>query len=185
MTHHRKLIRDEIITRLTDSTEAGDRVYRNAVFKKFNNKTYPFIVLRTIEDDPKLFNESPPEYKRGAVIAIDIYVIGNESIDDDVDMVAAEVEEIMAEANGDYLTPPGGEALLNNILLGPTRIKHLSEGEFRYSVASIAFVAEYYQVFHKSSEGLDDLETVNVKMNLSGKQAAGDQNEDMITGLAL
>lgn len=179
MAHVRKQIRDEIIARLlTDlASDVSTRVFPNR-FRTLMTAELPAILVYTLEEQSEKAVEAPREYSRKVSIAVEIVVRANDSLDDTLDALAEKVENSIFKDE-----TWGGKA--NDTLLGDTSVDLLSEGEKPVGGMKIELIVDYNSRLPEDSNAtaLDDLETVNAKIDVSKDGVAPDgtiESEDTI-----
>lgn len=132
--HVRKQIRDALITTLTGLTTTETRVFPNRVHS-MNSNALPGLIVYTVEEEVE-------EVAIGGIlnrildVAVEAYVATSENIDDDLDLIAAEVET----AIGADLTING---LANHVTLSTTEYFMDDEGKKKTGVARLVFQVQY------------------------------------------
>jgi hypothetical protein len=170
MAHQRKQIRDAVIARLkTDlASDVGTRVFGNRFRTLFPQELPAILVYTSDPETVEIAVEAPREYKRTPHIAIEVVVRADDSLDDALDAFAEKIEQSIFKDE-----TFGG--LCADTLLGETAMDLLSEGDKPIGGMKITLDMPYYQRLPADAgSALDDLDTVNVKTDLSNNGAAPD-----------
>ena len=94
--HARQQIREELLTVLTGSTTAEDRVYSNRM-QNMSEPELPAILIYTKEESAEREGTGrPAKQRRELSVAIELYVSSSTSnLDDEIDNLASEIEQIL------------------------------------------------------------------------------------------
>lgn len=164
MAHQRKLIRDAVIAKLkAANTSAGQRVYGNRAAQIFPNEL-PCILVYTKSEASEISIESPREYKRDLVVALELVAQAatEDALDDVLDAFAEQVEAAIFndETHG---------GLVSDTFLGETEMDILTEGEKPVGAAKISLTMPYYQqVPAAPATPLDAFETAQTTIQVGG-----------------
>jgi hypothetical protein len=181
MAHQRKQIRDAVLARLrTDLvSDFADRIYGNR-FRTLFPQNLPALLVYTAADPEtaEISVEAPREYKRTLRLSIEIVVKADDSLDDALDALAEKVE------NSVFKDETFGGTCADTIL-SETAMDLLSEGEKPIGGMKITLEMPYSQRLPADAgdDDLDDLNTGNVKIDLSQNGAQPDgtiESEDTL-----
>lgn len=127
--HQRKLIRDKIVELLTGATSVGEKVYSSQA-RPLTEAGLPCILVYANSEPVEIFQESPRQYKRNLSISIEIVAKANETLENDLDAIAASVESKLMQdytlgdlaadliLTGTELTiTPNGDTLIGSCVL--------------------------------------------------------------------
>lgn len=177
MTHPRKLIRHAIRDALEGATDAFDRVYatRSIELRKCE---LPVICVYTLEDDvdPASRDTYPRELIRTVPVVIECWIGPSETVDDDMDDFAEQVETAM------HADPFFGGVCSESLLDG-TVIEVLEQGARRLGMVALTYTVRYYSLAPEApADGeLDDFLTVEATHDLGGAVHVDEQAVDLIT----
>ena len=132
--HVRKQIRDYIAALLEDLTTTETRVFTNRV-RAMKKKDLPGLIIYTVEED------SDPgavggHLNRTLDLAVEAYVKTSETIDDDLDTIAAEVETAIA-------SDPTLGGLAQDVLYASSELFLDGEGDKKTGVIRMIFQVGY------------------------------------------
>jgi hypothetical protein len=166
--HPRKLIRAAAVAALIGTapnyaTAAGARVFPTRMIPYKANEL-PAIAVYTLTEtvDPKSRASAPQELARTAELAIEGALEAKQTVDDDLDSLAFDIENAI-EAD-DTLS-----GTVSWVWLKTTELSVLERGDQRIGVVRLVFEAAYYTA--APPEGItipDDLKTVDVRYSLGG-----------------
>ena len=132
--HVRKQIRDAVKTALTNLVTTETRVFTNRV-RAMKKNDLPGLIIYTVEEDSEP-GAVGGQLNRTLDLAVEAYVKTSEIIDDDLDIIAAEVETAIA---GDPTL--GGLAL--DTLISSTEYFLEGEGEKKTGIGRMTFQVGY------------------------------------------
>jgi len=133
MTHARKQIRDAGKALITGLTTTGSQVHAS---RSYTLKTLPALRIYTNEEDIEPDNlSSPCDLMRVLNIVVEAVVAKNDTLDDELDKIIAEVEIVMG---GSTLSGLVRELILTNI-----EIEMSAESNIETGVARMTWRAEY------------------------------------------
>jgi hypothetical protein len=136
MAHVRQQIRDAVATTLTTAvTLVSSRVYTTRVHP-LNEDLLPAISVYTGSEASERYNIGVTDVTRNLSLEIDIYVRETSTFDDDVDAIAVQVEEAMAN---DFTI--GG--LVKSSVLTSTAIQFDGEADQILGVAKLTYAVRY------------------------------------------
>lgn len=98
MSHKRKEIRYAFKSLLEGKTRALFRIWCSRSRPIFDHET-PAVLIWSGDETIEKFNEAPIRYKRTLEINIECYVDSVDEIDDDVDLIMAQVEKAIEDAD--------------------------------------------------------------------------------------
>lgn len=161
MPHQRTLIRQAAKAALLGNTSAGPRVHTSRIVA-WRPKDLPAIAIYTLEEpvDPDSASSAPRELRRSLTLAIEVAAVQQESIDDELDALALQIERAI---HADWTL---GDTAADTILAN-TNVEIMAEGEKIIGVMRIEFTVTYY-TFAPDAEDVDlpDHERSNIRYNL-------------------
>jgi hypothetical protein len=180
LSSHRKNIREAIVETLIDfPTDCGARVYANRVRPVFQTEL-PLILVQTKTESVELFAESGPrEYKR--VLQVDVVILAeaDESCDDVLDLLGAQVE---AALNERHTLDADGEDLCEDVILRGADMGIEKEGNNLLGALRLNYEVPYYTQPVNDAENLEFLNRVDIEYDL---QVSGTENPtDIVDGLS-
>lgn len=160
--HSRRQIRDAIVARLKSAnTNAGQNVFGSRAAPLFKTQL-PAILVYTKTETAEVSIDSPREYQRNLVVALELVASAKteDLLDDALDDLAEQVEiSMFAEET------LGG--LVTDTVLVETEIELLQEGEQPIGAAKISLSMPYFQQLPGDLTGaLDALERIDTKIDL-------------------
>jgi hypothetical protein len=178
MAHPRKLVRNAVVTMLTDATAAGKRVDSSRVdpHKKSQLPAISVYTLHDEVDEEATAGNAPRERTHKLELQIQGYVDVSDTVADDMDDLAEQIEAVM---EGDpYLDGTAGESMLTGTAM------QVREPEGRNDPL-VGVVTLVYSVTYRKSPAvnaaLDDFVTVDAKHQLVGGVADTVPAEDTFT----
>ena len=136
MAHVRKQIRDRVASQLTTAvTLVSSRVYTTRVHP-LNEDLLPAISVYTGNEVSDRYNIGVTDVTRNLSLEIDIYVRETGTFDDDVDAIAVQVEEAMAN---DFTI----NGLVKSSVLTSTAIQFDGEADQILGVAKLTYAVKY------------------------------------------
>ena len=136
MAHNRKLIRHAVKDLLIDNTSAGPNVYPNRETNLWESEL-PAILIYTKDEpeaQPRAVNSQ--QYIRKLTLFIEIKTLATETVDDDLDDLAEEVESII-RAN------PNLNSTATSVQYKGTEIILDATSETEKGVAILTFEVQY------------------------------------------
>jgi hypothetical protein len=147
VTHYRTTIRDAVASILTGLTTTGDRVYKSRYYAYDPakgdgiNGPGPALLIYTIEESSGIDSMGPSRpLLRELSLVIESVVQINETLDDTLDTICAEVESALANESGRAFTL--GD-IVQDHYLASTAIAFRGEGEAATGGAVMTFVVKY------------------------------------------
>lgn len=136
MTHVRKQIRDRIASQLTSNvTLVSSRVYTSRVYP-LTEANLPAITVYTGSENSGRLNMGVGDLNRSLTVDVDLYVRATATFDDDVDAIAVQVEEAIAN---DFTV----NGLAKEAVLTGTDIQFSGDAEQPVGVAKLTFTVRY------------------------------------------
>lgn len=136
MAHVRKQIRDRIASVIsTAGTLVSQRVYTTRVYP-LSAANLPAITVYTGSESSALHTMGSRTMMRNLDVAVDIYVRATETTDDDVDAIAVQIEEAVAN---DFTV----DGLAKSVVLTGTDIDFNAEAEQPIGIARLTFSVSY------------------------------------------
>ena len=136
MAHVRKQIRDRIASVLSTSvTLVKRRVYASRVYPLTEDKL-PAVTVYTGSENSNRLNMGVSDLNRSLTIDVDIYVRMTQTFDDDVDAIAVQIEEAIAN---DFTV----NGLAKEAVLTGTDIQFSGDAEQPVGVAKLTFTVRY------------------------------------------
>lgn len=171
----RKNIRNAIVAVITGETDAGSRVYANRIRPVWDNE-FPVVIVRTVSEDTEIYATAPIEYERTLHVEIELQVTADDSVDDVMDIIGAQLEDRMCQ---DHTL---GE-LCHDVILTGSAMTLDKDGDNLYA----ALVLRYDVIYHTNpaidAENLEYLNRVDVEYELVDSGSGTEQATDIITGL--
>ena len=137
MSHVRQQIRDRIITVVTGLSTTGSRVYNTRLYTLLPADNLPALLVYTQSEDNERDFGSPSTYRRNCMVSIEGVAMGNTTIENTLDTIAAEVEDAI-----------GADPTLNSkaieISLTNTEIEFTSESEQPIGMVRLNFNVLYF-----------------------------------------
>lgn len=139
IVHPRRTIRDAIAARLKGAdTVAGQRVFPSRMMPLFR-KDLPAVLVYSMSED--VDRDSTMADAFGAVIrhldiAIEVAIAGADTLDDDIDAAALQVETALAG----WIIPGRGADVIR---LSKTEIEMMVEGENEFGVLRLTYTVTY------------------------------------------
>ena len=174
MSLKRKEIRAKIVEMLSGETDAGTRVYPSRIFPVWQ-KDLPAILVYTPADTREI-DAQPRKYAVDLQIRVEILQKAKDSIDDELDALASQVEYVLAQ---DFSLGDNVEELVQE----GTEITVDKDGDELLGSVVLSFKARYYQSSVTDPIFLDDLKTVQTDWQADGATSASMDTEDTVTGL--
>lgn len=177
MAHQRQVIREAVKAQLLGRTAAGPRVFetRELPLKRLE---LPALSVYALEEavDAASASTAPRELKRRLQLAIEGVVVLGADIDDALDALALQVERAV-DADETF----GGAA--SDSILTSTEIGIKTEAERPTGHIRLTYAVTYFTDAPAAADQptLQDFLTADVKTNLSGTTAPGNQAEDRVT----
>jgi len=136
MAHVRKQIRDRIASVISTAvTLVSQRVYTTRVYP-LTAANLPAITVYTGAETSALQTMGSRTMMRNLDVAVDIYVRATETTDDDVDAIAVQIEEAVAN---DFTV----NGLAKSVVLTGTDIDFNAEAEQPIGIARLTFSVSY------------------------------------------
>lgn len=136
MAHVRKQIRDRIASVLSTSvTLVKRRVYATRVYP-LTEEQLPALTVYTGAENSNRLNMGKTDLNRSLTIEVDIYTRTTKSFDDDVDAIAVQIEEAIAN---DFTV----NGLAKEAVLTGTDIQFSGDAEQPVGVAKLTFTVRY------------------------------------------
>ena len=136
MAHVRKQIRDRIASVIgTGATLVSGRVYTTRVYP-LTEANLPAITVYTGSETSSLQTIGVKTLSRDLQVAVDIYVRASATTDDDVDAIAVQIEEAIAN---DFTV----NGLAKRVVLASTDIDFSGETEQPIGIARLTFSVSY------------------------------------------
>lgn len=177
--HKRQTIREAVRERLLGRTVAQDRVHAMR-FTTYRGLDLPALGIYVTEEsvDPSSKGGAPRYLWRTMQLTLEAVVkYDSQSMEADLDAIALEVERAM------HIDRTIGDTA-SDAILASTELDVLIEGDRIVGVARLTYSVTYETSAPEAEDvTLDDLKTVDVKTNLGGAVAAGNQAEDKVEGL--
>lgn len=171
----RKQIRAKIVETLKGNTDADQRVYPNRVLPVFLNEL-PAIIVNTESEQVEVFAEaSPREYERTLTVKIEIMCEESSALDDELDIIGAQVEAALFEETDHTL----GE-LCHDVNLVGCEMAFNKEGEKSIGSLILTYEVVYHSVPARDAENLEWLETVVTRYNLVNGTSATQDASDIV-----
>lgn len=176
--HQRQLIREAARAALVGKTAAGERVCSTRVVP-YRRGELPAIAVYTLEEsvDPDSVSSAPRELARDLDLAIEAAVRAGETVDDDLDGLAWEIERAI---HADETL--GGTA--SDCVLSETTIDVLDEGDQLTGVVRLVFRVRYYTYAPDPDDvELEDFQTADIRHSLGGAVETNDQAHNHLENL--
>lgn len=135
MANNRKNIRDAVVTMLSGNTAAGTNVYANRETRLWQSEL-PAILVYTRDESAESRDLSGRQSIRTLDLVIEIKAEANDTIDDDLDDLATEVEDIISADRS--LTGTAIAAVYKGTTLALD-----SDSEIEKGVATITYETKY------------------------------------------
>lgn len=177
MSSVRKSIRNNLVDDLKGKTDAGTRVYPNRVKPAWQSEL-PIILVYTRTEDVSVFAESGPrEYQRDLTLSVEIILEGGDDIDDDLDVVAEQVESAVYESfeNGSL------NQLCDRVDLSGVEMNIDKDGQKLFGSCILNYMIQYRTEAVIDSDTLEWLERVDTEYDVSS--ASADWPSDTVSGL--
>lgn len=100
MSHIRKQLRDAVITRLTGLTSTGANVFPGRIYPIGSDKMPGLLVYTNDEVSAPITSGNPRRYERTVTLEVQALVQVTDSYEDDLDEIAVEIEEAVADDLG-------------------------------------------------------------------------------------
>ena len=173
MAHQRTTIRQAVAALLSGETAAETRVYTTRV-RPYRKGDLPAISVYTLEETVSADGSAtaPRELERDLQLVIEAWVSPSETVDDDLDDLALEIETAMHA--DPYLGGAVGDSMLAATTLGV-----LEDGDGIMGVATLTYDVIYRTMAPAAPAGLDDFLEAGVTYDLGGTTHADDQAEDL------
>jgi len=139
MAHPRKAIRDAIKTKLISHTVAGTKVYTNRV-RPVNPAEMPLILIYAVDEPIATWDKELP-IERNLRISIACCQKVSDNLDDELDVMAAQVEELMSV---DYEKNLGLGRAVNRVYLEGTTINEEIDGELKMGILTLTYRVNYF-----------------------------------------
>lgn len=176
--HQRRLIRDAVVAALkAANTSAGERVFpmRDDPWKRIG---LPGVAVMTPSETSDDQQSAPRELKRSMRLELQAAVEQSDSVQDDIDALALELERAM------HSDPTFGGTCSDSTLIASSTIVDGMAGSRPVGALGLTYRVTYYTDAPAAADvTVDDLKTVDVKTSLGGVQASADQAEDKLEDL--
>ena len=176
MAHQRKIIREAVAAQLVGKTGAAARVFETRLVP-YRRLELPALAVYTKSEsvDPASADTSPRELRRNLQLVVEGAVKLGEDVDDALDQLALEVERAMDADR--YFGGAAGESVLTSTDTGISE-----EGDRPIGILILTYAVTYRTDSPAAAdlEPLPDFTTADVKTDLSGTTAPGNQAEDRI-----
>lgn len=171
--HSRQLIREALVKRLKGKTIAEDRVASSYSIPPWVEEL-PVILIYAQSETLEERNQAPREMRRNLFISIECVSDGDNSgdLENRLDTLAEQVEQLIAK--DDTL-----DCTVDDIILTSVEFQYEDGGETQTPVGSVrlAFNAQYRDLFPKTTDTCDELESINAKWDI-GHNGEPDGNID-------
>lgn len=157
----RSEVRNKIVERLRDQTDAAERVFSNRA-RQLWPEELPAILVYTRNETATDFGSAPRSLQRELRMAVEVVAKADEQLDDQLDLIAQQVEDRLL---GDDTL--GG--ICSDIILTDTEMSISGEGDTLFGSAVLNFRVLYHTdvVVKDERAELADLEKINVQWDLS------------------
>ncbi len=177
---NRKMIRDKLVEILTAGVAdfggsvdpTAGRVFENRM-KPIWEAELPAANIYGINESAEIFNVAPREYKRTLNVRIDVVVTADANTDDSIDALTRKIEKVLFQ--NETL-----DGIVSDVVLGDTEMELDTDGRSLTGLARMTWIVTYFTFApgDEALEGLDDFETVNMKMAPSEATANTPKIED-------
>ncbi len=169
MTHRRGEIRQKITSLLVGKTNCGTRVFENRVTPLWQGPgKLPAIIVYADKEEAEIHAVAPRTYKRTLSVTIEVHDSQNESTDESLDAVSAQIENVL-ESNADL------DGSINDLRYVSTEILVLGEGQKFTGAARMLFLAEYFS--DEGTEVPDALTSVHITYDLAHTDDTADATD--------
>lgn len=179
MEHPRTLIREAVVTLLTNATSAGPRVFDTRV-DPYKTSAPPVISVYTLSDqvDAESAKTAPRELERTTKLEVVCWVRDSAAlpVGRAMDRVAREVELKLNAAN---FPPLGG--LAADFVIESTEMEVLRDGDPLLGVIALTYAVKYYDDVDAAALAADDFLRAGVTTQVTGGVADTAPIEDLVT----
>lgn len=136
MSHARTQIRNAVTALLKGNTTAGNNVFESRVYAIDEPKLPALLIYTKMETVGEQSMSRPRTQHRELMVVVEIYVKARGNVDEDTDMLALEIEQLIA-------ADPSLGGLVKDTALDTSETQFSDDGERPIAVAILTFSVLY------------------------------------------